>query len=81
LADVALAGQVLASHYAEPVARVVAADAVLKSEPTEDSEALRHVEAGEAFQMLEESLGWAWGYAASDHRVGYLRSDSLSPAS
>jgi len=54
---------------------------VLRSGPTESSEALRHLDVGEAFQMLEESVGWAWGYAASDHRVGYLRSDVLSPVS
>ena len=27
--------------------------------------------------MLDESLGWAWGYAGSDQRVGYVPSEAL----
>jgi hypothetical protein len=29
--------------------------------------------------MLDDSLGWAWGYAGADRRVGYLPSDALEP--
>ena len=25
--------------------------------------------------MLDDSLGWAWGYAGDDKRVGYVASD------
>jgi hypothetical protein len=28
--------------------------------------------------MLDESLGWAWGYAGSDRRVGYLPDEALA---
>jgi hypothetical protein len=28
--------------------------------------------------MLDDSLGWAWGYAGSDRRVGYVRSETLT---
>jgi hypothetical protein len=28
--------------------------------------------------MLDDSLGWAWGYAGTDGRVGYVESGSLS---
>jgi hypothetical protein len=69
---------VLASHYAEPVARTATAGPVLRAGPSEAAEAVRELGAGEQFHLLEDSLGWAWGYAQSDHRVGYLRSDSLS---
>jgi hypothetical protein len=78
LADVALVGRVLASHYAEPVARIAVTGAVLRSKPAHDAEALRQIDGGETFRLLEDSLGWAWGYADSDHRVGYLPSDALS---
>jgi hypothetical protein len=27
--------------------------------------------------MLDDSLGWAWGYAGDERRVGYVRSDVL----
>ena len=30
--------------------------------------------------MLDDSLGWAWGYAGKDRRVGYVRSDALAAA-
>jgi hypothetical protein len=72
---------VLASHYAEPVVRSVAADAPLKAAPSEAADELRRVSAGEDFAVLEDSLGWAWGYAASDHRVGYIPSDALARSS
>jgi hypothetical protein len=32
---------------------------------------------GDPFAMLDESLGWAWGYAGRDRRVGYVRANSL----
>jgi hypothetical protein len=72
---------VLASHYAEPVERTAAAGAVLRAGPSDTSDGIRELGAGEAFHLLEDSLGWAWGYAASDHRVGYVRSDALTGAS
>ena len=27
--------------------------------------------------MLDDSLGWAWGYAGEERRVGYVRSDAV----
>jgi len=33
--------------------------------------------AGEPFAMLDDSLGWAWGYAGEEPRVGYVRHDAL----
>jgi len=61
--------------------RLAKADAILRSAPSEQSDAVRPLEAGEAFALLEDSLGWAWGYAESDHRVGYVRSAALSMTS
>jgi hypothetical protein len=79
LADIALAGRVIASHYAEPLERKLAEPAVLRSGRSDEAEAIRELEAGEPFALLDDSLGWAWGYAGSERRVGYVRSEMLSP--
>jgi hypothetical protein len=69
---------VIASHYAEPVERKVGAAATLRSSPSADSETLEGLQAGDVFLMLDESLGWAWGYAGRDRRVGYVPAASLA---
>jgi hypothetical protein len=69
---------VLASHYAEPVERRVGHQAPLRSDPSDEGKIIRSVASGEPFLMLDNSLGWAWGYAGSERRVGYLRSDALA---
>lgn len=78
LADIALAGQVIASHYAEPAIRVVKSAGPLLAGPDGDSEIVGEVAVGDCFEMLDNSLGWAWGYAGSERRVGYLPSDAVS---
>jgi hypothetical protein len=78
LADVALAGRVIASHYAEPLPRRVAAPAALRSAPSSEAGIIAEVGIGDAFALLDESLGWAWGYAGAERRVGYLPGDLLS---
>jgi dipeptidyl peptidase-like protein len=40
---------------------------------------IREITAGEQLALLDDSLGWAWGYAGQDRRVGYVRSEALSP--
>ncbi len=73
LADIALAGQVIASHYAEPLTRHLKADGDLRLAASEESELLGELKAGTAVRILDNSHGWAWGYAP-DGRVGYVRS-------
>ena len=68
----------IASHYAEPLGRRLAAAAVLRAGPTDDADSLLELGPGEAFDMLDNSLGWAWGYAGEDRRVGYVPSGSLA---
>ena len=77
LADVALAGRVIASHYAEPLECRVGQSSTLRDAPSEAATALRELEAGETFFMLDASLGWAWGYAGDERRVGYVPSCAL----
>jgi len=45
--------------------------------PAEDAEAIRDLGVGDPFSMLDDSVGWAWGYAGEDRRVGYVRSEAL----
>jgi hypothetical protein len=65
---------VIASHYAEPLERRIAASTELRPAPSDDSETIRKLEPGEPFAILDDALGWAWGYAGKDHRVGYVKS-------
>ena len=77
LADIALAGRVIASHYAVPLPRAVATEASLRAAPSDDSPAIAELHPGDPFEMLDNSLGWAWGYAGPKRRVGYVRSEAL----
>jgi hypothetical protein len=68
---------VIASHYAEPVRRAVVRQAPLRERPADDAQAVRELVPGEPFAMLDDSVGWAWGYAGEERRVGYVRSAAL----
>ncbi len=69
----------LASHYAEVVERVVRSATPLRDGPGEDREIVGSLSPGERFGVVEDSVGWAWGYGGADRRVGYVRSGDLAP--
>jgi hypothetical protein len=69
---------VIASHYAEPVGCSVGRKSMLLSGPSEQSEGIRELAPGEPFELLDDTLGWAWGYAGAERRVGYLETAALS---
>ena len=73
-----LAGRVIASHYVEGVDRRIDGAVTLRERPSKDADVLAMLEGGEAFRMLEDSVGWAWGYAGTDRRVGYVRSEAVT---
>ena len=77
MADVALAGRVIASHYAEPIDKKVVTNAPLRAAASEDSDELAEMEPDDPFRLLDDTLGWAWGYAGRDRIVGYVRSEAL----
>jgi Bacterial dipeptidyl-peptidase Sh3 domain len=77
LADVALAGRVIASHYAEPIGKTLVASAPLRLAPSDDAEELSELEPDDPFSLLDDTLGWAWGYAGRDRIVGYVRAEAL----
>jgi len=76
LADTALAGLVIASHYADPLVRHLIAAANLLPEPDNDAAPLAELQAGNELRMLDLSRGWAWGYGP-DGRVGYVRAEAV----
>ncbi len=76
LADTALAGLVIASHYAEPLTRRITACATAFTEASLDSSIVGQVVPGDQLRMLDCSRGWAWGYLA-DGRVAYVSAAAL----
>jgi hypothetical protein len=77
LADVALAGRVIASHYAEPLQRAMIAAAPLFAAPDDREEPLVQLLAGDLIRVLDISRGWAWGYAPGG-QVGYVRAAAIT---
>lgn len=79
LADVALADRLFAPHYAEPVAMACRRDFTpmrLSPGGEQTSELLR----SEHFMALDTANGWAWGWSAHDHYVGYVEAAALEAA-
>jgi hypothetical protein len=68
---------VIASHYAKPLERRLKSPAALLVAPSGDAAVLGQLNAGDRFEMLEDSVGWAWGYGGADRKVGYVPSDAL----
>ncbi len=53
---------------------------MLRRAPYNDAEAIRELARGEPFDLLDENLGWAWGYAGKERRVGYVRVEAIDDA-
>nr|MBA3669801.1 SH3 domain-containing protein [Sphingomonas sp.] len=51
----------IASHYAEPLARRLKAATELRVGPSAGSASLGRLAAGAPFDLLDDTLGWAWG--------------------
>jgi cell wall-associated NlpC family hydrolase len=79
LADVAEAARHLAPHYAAASPHhCTAMSAMVHGQPDDSASAVTQLLHGELFQVLDERAGWAWGYSAHDHYVGYLRMEALA---
>ena len=53
----------IASHYAEPLARQITSDADADGRAERCREAVAELGKGDDIRMLDSSRGWAWGYA------------------
>lgn len=82
IADIALAGRIFAPHYASPLDRAcIAASTPVRAAASDEAEMTSELLQGETFRVLDISGGWAWGYCAHDHYVGYVREDALGDVS
>jgi hypothetical protein len=77
LADIAVAGQHFAPHYAAPMMRSVRVATPLRSTSGGDGDTLAKLLPGEGFALLDVTGGVAWGYRLSDHLVGYCPAAAL----
>jgi hypothetical protein len=50
---------------------------MIRPGPSAESAAVSQLLPGEIFAVLEYAGGWAWGFAASDHLVGYVEGIAL----
>jgi cell wall-associated NlpC family hydrolase len=81
IADIALAGQLFAPHYARPLIRGCGTrQAFVRYAPSDEARIASELLPGEEFAVLEISGGWAWGYSRHDHYVGYVEIISLIEA-
>ena len=79
LAHVALAGKVFVPHYAVPMPHRIASYAIpLRKSGSLDGEAIVKLAAGEIFNVLDFSGGWAWGQQGDDGFVGYVPQSALA---
>lgn len=72
LADVRLADRIFAPHYAAPVCYRATSPVELREARANDAPALAKLTAGDAFEVLELSAGYAWGRAPALGLVGYV---------
>jgi hypothetical protein len=79
VADIGLADRLFAPHYARPLRRACGLiPAPVHAEPSDFAEPVSELLPGEEFAVLDITAGWAWGYCAADHRVGYVEAIELA---
>jgi cell wall-associated NlpC family hydrolase len=79
IADIGLAGQIFAPHYARPLIRGCGAGhAFVWPGPSAEGEAVSELLPGEDFAVLEYAGGRAWGYCRADHITGYVEAIALA---
>jgi cell wall-associated NlpC family hydrolase len=79
LADIALAGQLFAPHYARPMMRSCGVrHAFMRYKPDPRGVIGSELLPGEQFAVLEMAGHWAWGYSRHDHYVGYIETVELT---
>jgi hypothetical protein len=79
IADIGLAGQIFAPHYARPMLRGCGASPIaILSRPIPDANTVSELLPGEDFAVLEYAGGRAWGYCRVDHITGYVEAIGLT---
>ena len=81
IADIALAGQLFAPHYARPLMRRCGpSPATVREKPSDGAAPVTQLQPDDEFAVLDIAGGWAWGYRRANHYVGYVREAALQPA-
>ncbi len=80
LADIALAGRVIAPRYAAAVAMQARAATMIHAAAADDSVCTSELLPGEGFAVFDRTGPWAWGQCATDHYVGWVRFAALAAA-
>lgn len=79
LAAAHLKGQVDAPRFVEgEEISICVGRTSLRVRPSGDAAQDTELLHGESFTVYDRSQGWAWGQAARDHYVGYIREDALA---
>jgi hypothetical protein len=79
LADIVLAGAVIAPRYADGVyASGSEPSAMIYQSPRDDAVAVSALLFGETFVVFDIVAGWAWGQCLHDRYVGWVRAASLT---
>ena len=77
IADLELAHEVFAPHYARALAYRAKVDSVVRAEAGDEGEQRAALKAGETFGVLDISGGYAWG-KTSDGTPGYVVMTALA---
>ncbi|MBV7256506.1 C40 family peptidase [Pacificimonas sp. WHA3] len=79
MADAALKGVVAAPRYVTPVPHrlIDGVSEMMREAPQQSAAAVSELLPGQRFDILDESEGWAWGFSAHDHYVGYISAENL----
>ncbi|MEL7188609.1 MAG: hypothetical protein AAGK17_03575 [Pseudomonadota bacterium] len=78
LAHIALAGKHLAAHYVIPHVQIVVGSAQhLTLAPSDDSDTVLELSAGEAIEVLDVAGNWAWATKGPSGPSGYVRISAL----
>jgi cell wall-associated NlpC family hydrolase len=78
LADIAVAGQWFAPHYAVPRSRSCGVGGADILSADNKGARISQLLPGERFAVLEQSGDWAWGYSEHDRYVGYVHAHALA---
>ncbi|KQM65968.1 hypothetical protein ASE75_05675 [Sphingomonas sp. Leaf17] len=77
IADIRLADQVFAPHYAVPMPQIVTVPVSLMAARQDGADVLAQLQPGETFEMLEIAGPKAWGIAVAHGLVGYVDRSAL----
>ena len=77
LAEIALAGQVFAQHYAVPLLHIAIREVQIRKSPRADSECVATLAIDDNFQVLDIGNDWAWGRGDARGTTGYVVADAL----